>query len=407
MTRPRIKRIKGTERKVERNIYEMFNPKGESLGYSVKVGGKRIHAPGQTRGSFKTLWAARKARNNYIETKKDGFYSQCHLTLNEVFQELNIRGVKTGNKAERTKANQKNWYYNYIEPVLNGNREIRTFTRQDIKHLSNSIMMVNSIKTGKPLAPGSKRVILVFAFNIFHFALHEEYITDDICRGIDIPTAVEAKRECLSTEQARALTKEVNRWFPIHLNLYAGFYLLSETGARIGEVCGLRWGDIDINRSIVHIRQGISGLNGKPSKTKTPWSVRDIYLTPLLMEALSKVLECRKKTGIKVKDTDYILTPTRGKYTGKNVTIPTFWVTIVALGKRCGIKITPKTFRKTVATRMLEAGYPPIIVARHLGHKNTRMLETVYGDIETLYKNSFPLMGVDNQTQQNILKGVA
>ena len=125
------------------------------------------------------------------------------------------------------------------------------------------------------------------------------------------------------------------------------------------------------------------------------------------MEALSKVLECRKKTGIKVKDTDYILTPTRGKYTGKNVTIPTFWVTIVALGKRCGIKITPKTFRKTVATRMLEAGYPPIIVARHLGHKNTRMLETVYGDIETLYKNSFQLMGVDNQTQQNILKGVA
>ena len=401
------KKLNGTERAVERNIYAKLNSRGDTIGYTVKVGNKRIHAPGQIRGTFKTLQAAKKARDNYIETIKDGAYSLCHLTLNEVFNELYMKGVNTGNKAERTRANQKNWYYNYIEPVLNGKREIRDFTRRDIKHLRDVIMSANSVKTNEPLSIGTKRVILVFAFHIFHFAFHEEYILNDICRGIDIPAQVKAKKECLSPEQIKDLSKEVERWFPNHLNLYAGFYLLLETGARVGEVCGLRWGDIDLTHNIIHIRQGISSITGKACKTKTPESVRDVYLEENLYTALCKLLEYRRKTGVRVKDTDYILTSTRGKYTGKNLKIPTFWITIVALGKRCGIKITPKTFRKTRATILLERGVHPMVVARQLGHTTTRMIETVYGDMDTLCRNAFPLMGVDRRSQQGNLDKVA
>ena len=38
-----------------------------------------------------------------------------------------------------------------------------------------------------------------------------------------------------------------------------------------------------------------------------------------------------------------------------------------------------------------------MVVARHLGHTTTRMIETVYGDTDTLYQNAFPLMGKDRR----------
>ena len=395
MTRAKTKTTKGYVKRYrnERNIYEVFNRKGDSIGFSVRVGSVRVHAPGQTRGTFQTLDAAKKARDNYKEQTKDGIFSQCHLTLNEVFQELYEKGADSGNKSANTQLNQHNFYYNYIEPILNGNREIREFTREDIKHLRRKIMSANGVRTGKPLSQGTKKTILTFAFRIFRFALHEGYIDNDICRGFDIPPAVEAKKECLSPEQIQALTKEVNKWFPLHLNLYAGFYLLSETGARPSEICGLRWCDVDLEHSVLYIQQQINRAAKKPGKTKTKKSVRRIYITDTLYNALHNVLEYRKKIGVKVKDTDYILTSGKRGYTGKYIAYRTLASGIERLGKRCGIKITSKTFRKTDTTKKLEEGYSPIVVARRLGHTTTKMIETVYGDTDTLYQNAFPLMG--------------
>ena len=401
MTKAKIKTKKGTERRVknDKNIYEVYNRKGNFTGFSVKVGNVRVHAPGQTRGTFDTIWAARQARDNYIARKKDGIYSQCNKTLNEVFSELYVKGVDTGKKRLTTQLNHKNYYFNYIEPILGGNRMIRDFIREDIKDLRKKIMNAKGVKSGKPLAQGSKREILAFAFRIFHFALHEEYIDNDICKGIDMPPAVDAKRECLTPEQIHALTTEVNRWFPLHLNLYAGFYLILETGARVGEVCGIRWCDVDLDHSTLYINQQINFATGKPSETKTPQSVRNLYITDTLYNALRNVLDYRKKTGIKVKDTDYIITPSKYGYTGKNIGTSTFRNSIMALARRCGITITPKTFRKTTGTIYADK-YGPMVAAKQLGHKTTKMIETVYADPNTIYRNAFPLMGKDRRNLQ-------
>ena len=392
MTKKKIKTAKGTERVYEKNIYTRFNSSGQEIGFSVKVGNVRIHAPGQKRGTFKTLQAARRARDNYIEARKDGVYSECRITLNEVFNELYIKGVDTGKKSANTQANYKNFYYNYIEPILQGEREIRDFTRQDIKYMRKKIMEANSVKTGEPLSQGSKRTLLNFAFRIFRFALHEEYINNDICRSIDIPPATRAKQECLSPEIIEILDSEANRLFPLHLNLYAGYYLLLETGMRAGELCGLRWCDVDLEHSIIHIKQQINRASKKPGKTKTPKSKRELYVTDRLYFVLCNVLDYRKKTGIKVKDTDYILTSGKGGYTGKYIAYRSLASGIERLGRRCGIKITTKSFRKTNLT-MVAKEHGSLVAAKQAGHTTTKMIETVYADTNTIYQNAFPLMG--------------
>lgn len=48
--------------------------------------------------------------------------------------------------------------------------------------------------------------------------------------------------------------------------------------------------------------------------------------------------------------------------------------------------LTPNDLRRTFASWLIQAGVPPFVVARLLGHKSTRMVETVYGQLglETL-----------------------
>ena len=66
------------------------------------------------------------------------------------------------------------------------------------------------------------------------------------------------------------------------------------TGVRLGEMCGIRWDDIDFEKKIVHIRRNrlycsSIGVYEKVPKTKT--SIRDIPLPDILIEVLRKYFE--------------------------------------------------------------------------------------------------------------------
>lgn len=56
--------------------------------------------------------------------------------------------------------------------------------------------------------------------------------------------------------------------------LYAFWYLLVGAALRKGEALALRWGDIDDERGLIHVRGSLSrqagGLTIEPTKTKRP-----------------------------------------------------------------------------------------------------------------------------------------
>lgn len=66
------------------------------------------------------------------------------------------------------------------------------------------------------------------------------------------------------------------------------------TGMRIGEVCGLKWGDIDLQRNLITVRRTVSRIYDCEAKCesvhigspKTRSGFRDIPLLPLLKDAL-------------------------------------------------------------------------------------------------------------------------
>ena len=81
-------------------------------------------------------------------------------------------------------------------------------------------------------------------------------------------------------------TEEVNKRMPIEIMLL--------TGLRIGEMCGLRWSDIDFVKRVVHVKRNRQyskefGVYEKEPKTKS--SVRDVPMTDALIKDLQMYMD--------------------------------------------------------------------------------------------------------------------
>ncbi len=148
------------------------------------------------------------------------------------------------------------------------------------------------------------------------------------------------------------------------------------TGVRIGELCGLRWGDIDFSNATVSICRTVERIADlspyAKSKTKvvlsepkTESSVRVIPLPGFLLEYMQ-----RQRCNIDC----YLLTGER-KYTEPHQ----YYVRYQKYLKRNDIdKHTFHTLRHTFATRCVEIGFDTKSLAEILGHSNITTTLSVY-----------------------------
>lgn len=115
---------------------------------------------------------------------------------------------------------------------------------------------------------------------MFNVALDLELISHNPVRRISRPVVHHREKPILSVSQIRSIIDTVPE------NFRALFVVLSMTGLRIGEVLGLKWRDVDFNRSTLHIRRSI--WRGREQSPKTEGSVRSKPLTPGLALALER-----------------------------------------------------------------------------------------------------------------------
>lgn len=156
------------------------------------------------------------------------------------------------------------------------------------------------------------------------------------------------------------------------------------TGLRRGEICGLRWCDVDLKSRTLWVKQAIGRADGGTyiKQTKTD-QVRDIAIP----EALAVALEAwRDQQGRElaaaaatVAPQAYVLTGTRTYESPTALTKQ--WLT---MAKALGIKGTEgrtPTFhdlRHTWATAAVAAGVDIKTVASNLGHANAAMTLNIY-----------------------------
>ena len=141
------------------------------------------------------------------------------------------------------------------------------------------------------------------------------------------------------------------------------------TGMRTGEVNGLKWKYVDLEKNLILVRETIVNRQEEDG-AKTDGSVRDIPMLPIVREAIMAQLASRQP------DCPWVFASRSGSPIDAINFANRVWYPLLRL---LGLeRRRPYQTRHTAATLMLAAGENPEWIARVLGHSTTEMLFRVY-----------------------------
>jgi integrase len=208
----------------------------------------------------------------------------------------------------------------------------------------------------------------------------------------DPPRLVTPEIVTLSREEVRALLEASRRW-PLHRasdppGIRPGRYealvtLAVTTGLRQGELLGLRWSDVDLDRGVLKVRRTVDTRHNY-ARWGTPKSGagRSARLTRLATEALrrhhKRQAEERLALGTLFEDQGLVFPNLSGGVIIACVLHRSF----KALLRYAGLPdVRFHALRHTAATLMLEGNVNPRIVQEMLGHANIRQTMDTYSHV--------------------------
>lgn len=236
------------------------------------------------------------------------------------------------------------------------------FQPQDIN--SSSIQLFTS-ELLRCLKPKTVRDILSITKQIVEYA---EYC--GVCHFNNIvfkmPKVTNIQTDTLSITEQQNMIDFLNEDTDLHK---LGVLICLYTGLRLGEICGLKWEDIDFNERIIKIRRTVQRIRSEHGGTefltdspKTQKSVRDIPIPNFLYY---KLLSFNK-----YPIESYVLTGTA------SFTQPrTYQNKFKSYLKTCKLakEYHFHTLRHTFASRAIELGFDPKTLSEILGHSNVNI----------------------------------
>ena len=163
------------------------------------------------------------------------------------------------------------------------------------------------------------------------------------------------------------------------------------TGMRRGEVCGLRWSDVDLDKARIEVRQQLLVVRspGAPDggllfseRTKTDHGRRRIDLDPVTVAVLRtqkrRQTEQRLLLGAGWTDSGLVFTEPDGRLLDPESVAKTF-------GRRVERAKLPRLrfhdLRHTHVAHLIAAGEQPLLIARRLGHASAAFTQDRYGHL--------------------------
>lgn len=154
-----------------------------------------------------------------------------------------------------------------------------------------------------------------------------------------------------------------------------GIYAALKTGMRLGEICALKWSDIDFNENTLKIRNTVTRIRKSDTekgseliidRAKTESSLRTVPISSALLNVLLKMKE-KSVSQYVISDSDSFLSPRTFEYRYKQ------------LLKKCGIEpLNFHALRHTFATRCIESGMDVKTLSELLGHAGVTLTLNTY-----------------------------
>lgn len=256
----------------------------------------------------------------------------------------------------------ENLYLKHIRPQL-GEMDITQITPEMVK-----AALAERLQSG--FAVNTVKGMLCLLNAALRNAVEEGILRKNPCRKLTLPQDTAHEQRVLSRAEQDRLVKAAHTE---HLEVLLGLY----AGMRLGEVCALKWTDVDWERRTITIRRTVQRLAcfGDASGKKTylavssPKTTRSNRVFPIPDFILDKLRELRASS-----TSEYIF----GMH-GQTAEPRTMQRRFQRFMKELGILHSHfHTLRHSFATRLLEIGIDIKTVSVLLGHSSPRTTLDVY-----------------------------
>jgi integrase len=258
--------------------------------------------------------------------------------------------------------------HNQILPALGGTPMHRLTTQQ--------IQLFLSDLHGRGLSDSTIRNVFRYLCGVVRAAVKSGALAQDICEDVTLPKLKGKAVRALSRAEQQRLERtalsdlqENGQGIEVMLALY--------TGMRVGEICALRWEDIDFENDVIHVNHTLQRLNlhGKGEKTAvkmgSPKSDSSLRKIPMSAQ-LSRLLENQRR----IVGGEYVV-PGRRAFTEPRVVQYRF----ERLLERANLPhVGFHALRHSFATRCMELNVDVATISKLLGHSSAKLTLDIYTD---------------------------
>ena len=359
-----------------------------------------------------TLEELREKEEAAIRDKQDGIKTETRrVTVNDVFElwcDLK-RGLK-----DNTFQNYKYMYNMFVRPSF-GKLRIASVKKSDVKRFYNTL--------------ADEKILTIATIDNVHTVLHQVFdlaVDDNYIRSNPTDHMLKELKQShnFETEKRKALTiaeqqlfvdflkkhPQYNHWYPV-------FAVMLGTGMRVGEIVGLRWCDIDLEKGIISVNHTLVYYNHGDGKgcsfsintPKTRAGERTIPMLDFVKEAFLLEKKYQEETGLDCKATvdcytDFIFVNRFGDVQHQG----TLNKAIRRIIRDCNDEVLlrdeddpvllPKfschSLRHTFTTRLCESGVNVKVIQDVLGHADISTTMDIYVDVtKDMKQKEFNVLG--------------
>ena len=362
----------------------------------IVVGHKKDGSPMYKSVFGKTQKATLKELHKLIDLYHDvDLTEECRMTLGEWMDkwldEYMIFAIR-----ESTLDSYRNITKNQVKKHI-GHKPLSSLTTADIQRFYNKIKKEGRMKPKRDgsyeLADSMVRKIHMMLHEALDTAVRERLIAKNPTNGTTIPKTNYPEKQILGDEQLETFLEEIKKeeyWCDF-------FYVEIMVGLRRGEICGLKWSDIDFSANKLRVERSVGIKKGGGiiiGETKTNTGIRTIIMPP----SVSEVLQRRKQTAISAWVFPSFLNPEQPIHP------EAAYRKLKVILKHAGLPLIRfHDLRHTFATHAMKGGVDAKTLSGILGHTNASFtLDTYTHVISDMQKNASAVVG--NMMQKIMIK---
>ena len=336
------------------------------------IGGHKNDGSPMYKSAFaKTQKSALKQLHQLIELYRDvDLTEDCRMTLGEWMDKW-LDEYMMFSLRESTIEGYRCMAEHQIKRFI-GNKQLSSLTTADVQRFYNKVKKEGRAKphpiSGYELSNTMVRKVHMLLHQALDVAVKERLIVRNPTDGTTIPKKTTTEKQVLDDGQLERFMeaiKEEPYWNDF-------FYVEVMTGLRRGEICGIKWSDINFAEGTLSVKRSVGTKAGggvSSGETKTETGVRSILMPP----SVADVLQNRKQTAI----TEWVFP--NFMHPEQPISPATAYRKLKIILKHAGLPLIRfHDLRHTFATHATHGGVDPKTLAGILGHTNASFTLDTY-----------------------------